>query len=88
MKNIFFAFLTGLAVLSAFILWNSKPEYEPKTYEKELIVGAEKPNEDWCLRNTITGQEGEATIEEQKGGKYEYQLIATSRGIEVWVPCE
>lgn len=80
---LFLAVFGGLA-------WYAFRDTEPvvRTYEKEMVVGAESAHEGYCLKDTVTGPKGEVLINEQHGGVFDYQLIATTRGIEVWVPCE
>lgn len=54
-----------------------------RDYRKSIPVKTVK--EEWCLLKTI--QPGESIVE-SNSGNYNYQLIATSKGIDVYVKCE
>ena len=49
------------------------------------MVPIEPVKEEWCLLKTI--QPGQS-ITEGGPGNYNYQLISTSKGIDVYVKCE
>jgi hypothetical protein len=42
---------------------------------------------EYCLKDVVTEAGGSYTFSEQEGGVYDYQIIATAHGIEVWEPC-
>jgi len=89
MKKIYILFLIVPVLCIWYVAWsNQKPDYEPKTYETVLRVEEPKYRDGWCLKDVVAGGQGEVIIEEQQGGRYDYELYATSKGIEVWTPCE
>lgn len=87
LATIVFLVLLFIVVGMALVTFQDNRTAQSSTRTETHVVGAESPQPEYCLRDTITGQSGEVVISEQEGGKYDYQIIATTHGIEVWVPC-
>lgn len=84
MKTIGFIIITIIAVVALVMVWDTvlpQPEANQASVRSAIAP-------DWCLSKTIPPDAGEFVIQEQEGGTYNYQLYATSHGIEVWVPCK
>lgn len=55
--------------------------------EVTRIIGGE-PEPEFCLQGIYPVQSGGSfELSENHAGEFQYQLIATSRGVEVWIPC-
>lgn len=67
------ALCAGWAFMEIRDAWND-PEAVAKEFESE-----------WCLITVL--ENGEGSFQEQGAGQYEYQVIMTMRGVEVYQKC-
>lgn len=67
------------------------PDYELAEWQKDQckahdIIIAAGPEEEYCLTDIFPDMES-FKLEESGPGEYHYQIIATTRGIEIWREC-
>lgn len=55
--------------------------------EESTSLEANTTSQEYCLKDIVTQSGGEYAFTESEGGVYDYQIIATSHGIEVWERC-
>lgn len=79
-----------LTIVATFLVVVSWDHILPQTTQsnESTSLEANTTSPEYCLKDIVTEAGGSYYFSEQEGGVYDYQIIATSHGIEVWEPCK